>query len=398
MPGKPQLAIILPTNRWDALSRDVLIQAAAIGSDDILVHIGDNSLNAEKNAFVRDLAARSTNVVATCYETHTGPDENWQFLLAAQTAEYFCMAADDDCFTAGYFRAALDLIRSDPGCSAASGLHVSIAHPSVPVTTDTAEFTAAALTGATVGCERLESDARARIRAYRADNPMCYAVSKHEVIVDFFRFTRGNPLRCPFNDYILAVHLLSIGTNRVDRRGYVYLYDHTNWRLKDAFIANCRRWYKGYGMPDAFGYLTRLHMAVVSAHFFHSSFRSPDLSPTEACLIASDLYEWQRHEFMDEHRRYAAAIDPLFADHPAAKAALSRMMDAAYVSLSALFDDFALVVTVFSPEAARFYRAFQSDTLLISSERIAIAPRTEAPLAVLMRRLTKRLPGALARS
>ena len=375
MPNKPQLAIILPTNRWDALSRDVLMQAAAIGSEDILVHIGDNSLLAEKNAFVRELAARSTNVVATCFETHTGPDENWQFLLAAQTAEYFCMAADDDCFTAGYFRAALDLIRSDEGCSAAGGLHVSIAHPSVPITTDSVKFTAAALAGATVGCERVEHDARARIRAYRADNPMCYAVSKREVIVDFFRFTRANPLRCPFNDYILAIHLLSIGTYRVDRRGYIYLYDHTNWRLKDAFIANCRRWYKGYGMPDAFGYLTRLHLGVVSTHFFHSLFRSPNLSPADAGLIAGDLYEWQRDEFVDEYRRYAAAIDPLFADHPTAKAALTRMMNAPYENLSALFDDFESIVAIFSSEAARHYRLFQSETLQRQEEAIAISPR-----------------------
>ena len=103
-------------------------QAAAIGSDDIRVHIGDNSLNPEKKVFLEELAARSTNVVVTCYPEHTGADENWQYLLRAQTADYFCMAADDDCYTAGYFRSALDLIRNDSGCSAAAGLYISIAN------------------------------------------------------------------------------------------------------------------------------------------------------------------------------------------------------------------------------------------------------------------------------
>lgn len=361
----PALAVILPTNRWDIKTREILAQAATIGCDDILVHIGDNSRNAEKQLFLEGLAARSTNVVVTCYPEHTGADENWQYLLRAQTAEYFCMAADDDCYTAGYFRAALDLIRSDPTCSAAAGLYISVAHPTEHAggATDSRSSAAAATSSVRTPEDRLETDALGRIREYRGENTMCYAISKRAVIADFFRFTEANPLRCPFNDVILAFHLLSIGTYRIDRRGYAYVYDHTNWRLNDTFIQSNKRWYKGYGLPEGFGYLTRLHMAVVAAHFFSSRFRSPDLDAGSAEAIAAHLFCRIRAEFADDFHRYRSAIDALFVEGGTAAAARRRLMTRRYDRLEAIFDDFALVVAAFSPEVARLYRDFQGATL-----------------------------------
>ena len=65
--SSPQLAIIIPTYRWNALAKDVLTQAASIGSDEIAVHIGDNSANPEKHAFLQELAARSTKVTVNCH-------------------------------------------------------------------------------------------------------------------------------------------------------------------------------------------------------------------------------------------------------------------------------------------------------------------------------------------
>ncbi len=383
----PLLAIILPSNRWDALSRDVLSQAAAVGCDDILVHIGDNSLNPEKKLFLADLAARSRNVVVTSYPEHTGADENWQYLLRAQTADYFCMAADDDCYTAGYFRAALALIRADEGCSASAGLYVSVAHPLAhAAATDTAADMLALTSDIATPAERLEAGPLARIRAYGGENTMCYAVSKRAVIVDFFRYTEANPLRCPFNDVILAFHLLSIGTYRIDRRGYVYLYDHTNWRLNDTFIASNKRWYKGYGLPEAFGYLTRLHMAVAAAHFFSSTYRSPALGDDEAGAIATHLYERLRGEFLADHERYREPIAPLFAGHPQAGEAFRRLLTSGYDRLGALFDDFAAVVAAFKPDTAKAYRAFQD----ASFHPAAGALRMPTPRRTLWARLARR--------
>ena len=368
----PQLAIILPTYRWNGLARDTLTQAAAIAGPDIRVHIGDNSANPEKHAFLAELAARSTNVVVTCHPTNLGADANWLHLVKAQTATYLCMAADDDAFTGSYYRAAVAVLRDDPRCSTAGGLYISVAHVQnrkVPIVS--------------TPVERLETDPLDRIRNYRGENTICYAISKRTVIREFAQLVEHNPLPCPFYDYMLAFHLLSMGTYRLDRRGYAYLYDHSSWQLNDAFIESNKRWYKGYGLPEAFGYLTRLHWAVVAAHFFSSTFRSPDLAAERAEAIGAYLFERQRRDFSRDFYRYKSEIEPLFARDGEALAAFRRLMTLGYDRIEPIFDDFAVVAAMFSPDVASHHRAFQTATLRPGADAIRLSPL--APLLSLSR-------------
>ncbi len=358
----PQLALIIPTYRWNRLAKDTLTQAATISDADILVHIGDNSANAEKHAFLEQLAERSANVVVTCHPTNLGADPNWLFLIEAQTAPYICMAADDDSFAAGYFRSAIEILREDPLCATASGLHVSVAQSAtkkVPVISTPAE--------------RREADPLGRIRRYRGENSICYAVSRRTVVQEFATFVERNPLPCPFYDYMLAFHLLSVGTYRLDHRGFAYIYDHSNWQLNDAFIASNKRWYKNYGLPDGFGYLTRLHWAVVAVHFFSSTFRSPALSNESADAIVGYLFDRQRREFARDFYRYKPAIDSLLVHHDEAAAACRRLMTRSYDRIASIFDDFAIVADVFAPDVARSYRSFQTATLQPGADAIRLS-------------------------
>ena len=358
--GNPQLAIILPTFRWNAVARDALRQAAATGSDDIVVHIGDNSTNPEKHDFLKGLAEKSTNVRVTCHAANLGTDGNWFYLFNAQTEPFYCMAADDDTFTPSYFRSGLNLIRDDPDCSVASGLHVSVAQGGTedkrPIlyTPD----------------ERLEADPLDRIQNYSNSNSICYGISRRASIADFVTYSERNPLGCPFNDYMLAFHLLSVGKYRLDRLGYIYAYDHGNWQDNDAFIKSNSRWYKGYNLPESFGYLTRLHWAVAAVHFFSSTFRSPGLSDDRADAIVAYLFGRQRTEFRSDYKRYKSQIDLLFMSHREAGAALSRLMNARYEDVTAIFDDFARVTAIFSKEVSILYRRFQSSTLRPQSHRL----------------------------
>lgn len=346
-----QLALMIPTYRWDALAKDTLTQAAAIGSDEILVHIGDNSANPEKHAFLKALAERSTNVFVSCHPTNIGADSNWLHLIKAQTTPYVCMAADDDSFIAAYFRTGLALVRDDPNCATASGLHVSIAHGESNGTV------------VNTPSERLEASPLERIRNYSGQNSICYAISPRPVIRDFARYVEVNPLQCPFNDYMLAFHLLSMGTYRMDRKGYVYLYDNSNWQLNDTFIESNARWYKGYDLPGSFAYLTRLHWAVVAVHFFSSTFRAKNLADDQATAIIAYLFDRQRKEFATDYKRYRPAINAVFKGHAEASAALRRLMSNKYQHIAAIFDDFAIVVALFSPDVAARYRAFQTASL-----------------------------------
>ena len=380
----PQLALVIPTYRWNTLARETLAQAAAIGSDEIVVHIADNSVNTEKHAFLRDLAARSTNVVVTCNERNIGADGSWLFLIKAQTTPYICLAADDDSFSGAYFRAGIALLRDNPSCSTAAGFHVSIAHgdgkiPSVHVSS-----------------ERREIRALDRIRRYRGQNAICYAISRRTVIRGFADLVEANPLPCPFYDYLLAFHLLSMGTYRLDPRGYVYIYDNTNWQLNDAFIKSNMRWYKGYGLPEAFGYLTRLHWAVVVVFFFSSTFRSPDLTNEDAESIVSYLFDRQRREFANDYYKYRPEIAALFVDHGEAAAALARLMSHPYSRIEAIFDDFAMVVAVFSPSIASRSRAFQAATLQPHADTIRAS--AFAPLKSILTMTRARANATLARA
>ena len=357
-----QLAIIIPTYRWNGLAKDVLTQAASIGSGEISVHIGDNSANSEKHAFLKDLASRSTNVRVTCHSKNLGADNNWLYLVKAQTAPFICMAADDDCFGGTYYRTALKLIREDANCGAAAGLLISIANKPGQC----APFVLPAV-------ERLETDPLGRIRKYHGNNVLCYAIARRSVIRGFADFVEANPLGCPFNDYMLAFHLLSIGTYRRDQMGYVYLFDNSHWQLNDSFIESNSLWYKGYGLPERFGYLTRLHWAVVAVHFFSSIYRSSDLSTEQAEEIVCYLFNRQRNKFAQDYYRYRPVIDQLFSLDAGAAAACKRLMREGYTSVDAIFDDFALVVAFFSPDVAQRYREFQRTTLLqkLSSVRFS---------------------------
>ncbi len=350
--SSPQLAIIIPTYRWNALAKDVLTQAASIGSNEIAVHIGDNSANAEKHAFLDTLASRGTNVTVTRHLKNLGADNNWLHLVKAQTAPFICMAADDDCFGGAYYRSALALIRDDRNCAAAAGLLLSIAHipgRKLPLVLPAAE--------------RSEADPLERIRKYHGNNVLCYAIARRPVIQEFADYVERNPLQCPFNDYILAFHLLSTGVYRRDPMGYVYLFDNSHWQLNDWFIESNCRWYEGYGLPKKFGYLTRLHWAVVAVHFFCSIFRSPQLSLEEGRAIVRYLFNRQRGEFARDFYRYKPEFDAMFRGNADAASACKRLMKNNYDGVEAIFDDFALVVSLFSPDVARRYRIFQSETL-----------------------------------
>ncbi len=373
--SETQLAIVIPTNRFDMLARNTLAQAASIGCDAIRVHIADNSENPMKHAFLQDLAARNRNVVVTFHERNIGPEGNWSFLIKVQTAPYVCIAADDDSYSGAYFEAGLNLIRADPACAAASGLHLSLAHlqgQEIPFMLSPAD--------------RSEPTAFDRISRYGGENTMAYAISKREIVRGFADFVDANPLKCPFNDVILAFHVLSVGTYRMDRSGYAYVYNNTNWQTNESHIRSSCGYYRTLGMPEGMGQLTRLHMAAALAHFFSSTFRAPTLSDAEASAIASHLFKRYRREFKDiNYKLFKDDIDRLFFGKADGRSAFDAFLSTPYVSLAQALDDFARIVAIFSPDIAVRNRAFQSATLLPQAGSLTLR---EAPShqAVMLRR------------
>jgi hypothetical protein len=349
-----QVAIVIPTYRFDMLARNTLAQAASMGSDTIHVHIADNSENPAKHAFLQDCARRNRNVVVTCHEKNIGPEGNWSFLIKAQTAPYVCIAADDDIYGGAYFEAGLNLIRADPACAAASGLHLSLAHLE-------GQETPFVLSPA----DRGEMTAFDRISRYGGENTMAYTISKHEIVRRFADFVDANPLKCPFNDMILAYHVLSIGTYRMDRSGYAYVYNNTKWQTIESFVRSNSSYYRTLGMPEGMGQLTRLHMAAALAHFFSSTFRAPTLSNAEASAIASHLFWRYRQDFKDlNYKLLKGNIDQLFSGKADGRSAFDAFLSTPYKSLAPALDDFARIVAMFSPDIAARNRAFQSATQL----------------------------------
>ena len=378
-----QLAIVIPTYRFDMLARNALAQAASIGCETIRVHIADNSENPEKHAFLQDLAARSRNVVVTCHEKNIGPEGNWSFLIKAQTAPYICIAADDDSYGGAYFEAGLNLIRADAGCAGASGLHLSVAHlqgQEVPF--------------AMSPPDRREPTAIGRISRYGGENTMAYTISKREIIRDFADFVAANPLKCPFNDMILAYHVLSIGTYRMDRAGFAYVYNNTNWQTHESFVRSNSGYYRTLGMPEGMGHLTRLHMAAALAHFFSSSFRSPTLSDVEASAIASNLFWRYRKDFRDlNYKLFKADIDRLFIGNADGQAAFDAFLTTPYTSLELALDDFHRIAAVFSADIATRNRAFQSATMLPQAGGLDLSEEPKPNRRTVLARRAKRLLG-----
>ena len=380
MPTQPRLTVILPTYRFDALARQALRSAAMVGSDDIKVAIADNSENSEKHRFLHDLAARSLNLVVYCHPRNIGPYANWLFLLETIRTPFACLAADDDGFLPAYFRAGLDLVANDEGCSAGAGLFISTARHEPPTPLLVSHQAA-----------RLEATAVLRMAAYNGQNSIAYAVVRSDVVRAFADYVTANPVKGPFVDYLLSFNLLSTGSYKVDPSAPAYVYDNSAWQIVHAEWRSSAKFYVAEGLPESFQHFFKLHWAVANVHFFESRYRSPSLTTAEAGAIARYLFERLRGEFLNDSAARRREIAALLAPHPRAVRALATLSAAPLTAGLAIYDEFAHIVAAFAPTVAAKLCTFQRDTLDPASERTEVHQATmaaPAPVHTGQRRLT----------
>src|ERR1700674_3407182 len=85
----PTLDLLLPTYRWKGYVRGYISYLASIVEDtgiDLRLHIGDNSCNPEKHAFLRSLA--SSKITLHLHPVNIGAHANATYLFKHSSGEF----------------------------------------------------------------------------------------------------------------------------------------------------------------------------------------------------------------------------------------------------------------------------------------------------------------------
>jgi len=118
--------LLLPTYRWGPYVRGYIRYLASIiedGSDDLCLHIGDNSCNPAKHAFLTEL--KSPRVKLHLHSANVGMHPNAMHLLECSDGEFVQFLGDDDwihptCFAHAGF------LQRNAQCSACAGFFAGI--------------------------------------------------------------------------------------------------------------------------------------------------------------------------------------------------------------------------------------------------------------------------------
>jgi len=137
-----ELAILIPTVRWNTRTKALLATCAAIANDETTVIIGNNSNLAEKIDFLDKLCQSNPNITAITHPEDIGATANFFFLYdQAKDFEYCALIGDDDWMTPCYFPGALASLKHNPAASCCEtgtaladfgdGKHADISQPSM---------------------------------------------------------------------------------------------------------------------------------------------------------------------------------------------------------------------------------------------------------------------------
>src|SRR5437764_3550211 len=118
--------LLVPTYRWNSYVRGYMGYLASVIQDaalDVRLHIGDNSCDPEKHAFLSHL--KSHNVVLHLHATNVGLYPNLLHLFKHSTGEYILTLSDDDWIHPDGFVQA-EFLAGNPACSSCVGYFAAV--------------------------------------------------------------------------------------------------------------------------------------------------------------------------------------------------------------------------------------------------------------------------------
>ena len=349
--GNGKLALVMPTYRFNATARHCIQTLASIGGGDVDVFIGDNSENPEKWAFLHKLAARSENCHIFCHERNIG-GANWSVMIRHTDHEFIAPASDDDFFTPDYYLAGRDILRANPDCAAANGLHLGFTWhgPKLEVSAPN---------------DYRQNTAIERISAYYYwGNSLCYSVYRSCLMKGLDRYFIDRPYWPSYMDQFIAYTLLCSGKYMIDPERRLFVYNNQHWGNPETAYDQDAKWFAAGGLPRGFIHLNRLCWTADIVHFFNSTYRPAGLSDAESDAIVDSLFARMFvHEFSIHLNANAADIGELFQHAPHCVQALRQIVYTPWRDVQTFLALFVTILEAFNADLARRYQAFVGASL-----------------------------------
>lgn len=115
IPSSTRMAIIIPTFRWDSMTRSVIGSMLGVANEEVAVLIGDNSENSEKRDFLSKIQTINPNILSVSHQTNIGGKNNLLYLFDwCQDIEFIAQMADDDWMSPTYHTDSFKLLLSHP--------------------------------------------------------------------------------------------------------------------------------------------------------------------------------------------------------------------------------------------------------------------------------------------
>jgi glycosyl transferase family 2 len=254
------LDLLLPTYRWGPYVRGYLSYLASLVHDDaydLRLHVGDNSCNPEKHAFLQTL--ESPRVKLYLHSANIGVHPNLVHLFTHSTGELVQILGDDDWIHPASF-ASVAFLEQNPEFSSCAGFFAGIP----PVRSQ----------GIACFDDRFAvPDAVARSIDYakyvleETDiNWLALAVHRRSVISVYIDYTNANPFPFYFRDQLLSQIALLSGPVKGIREGFMF-YNVRRSEEMPAHVRNFKTGLKEMGLAawlyEYYDYLLACEYAAV---------------------------------------------------------------------------------------------------------------------------------------
>jgi hypothetical protein len=120
IPKTARLAIVIPTVRWNAMTKSVLGSMAGVANEEVVVLVADNSENSDKRDFLIKLRAINPNIQAVSHKNDIGGKNNFNYLYRwSQNLEFLAQMGDDDWMSPTYHTDGYKALLSKPNATCA---------------------------------------------------------------------------------------------------------------------------------------------------------------------------------------------------------------------------------------------------------------------------------------
>jgi glycosyltransferase involved in cell wall biosynthesis len=339
--------LLLPTYRWSSYVRGYIGYLASVIKDtglDLRLHVGDNSCNSEKHAFLSGL--RSQNVVLHLHPTNVGLYPNLLHLFNHSTGDFVLTLGDDDWIHPDGFAHAR-FLEENPACSACFGYFAA-----VPPTSGS---------GMTCFDDRfMDADPIRRAIDYircslweQGVNWLAFGMHRRKVMALYIEYTGKHPFKFWFRDQMLSQIALLTGPAKGLPKGFTYYRTRTREEVSAQVKIECKA-LEDTGLPAwlhnyyyywlACEYATLYLWRGMSNSLFSDRLRDADLVFNELFSRFRASYEQHTGQYED-HFEQEKVWKPMYdvLDHPSAIAGLrglSTILSTVNSDAGAIYADF----------------------------------------------------------